>query len=199
MTHALLFDEKAVKARIYKVYSGMKHSAKPKLWKNGRMKGKIRVSGLTVLPFTAEQLWQYALAAIGTGVIRCPYCVEIGRPANLIDLTNCVFDHVVPKNHAGAELSLGEVWSLPNIRVCCADCNNLKGKLSFAFFIGIMAAIDKWEDPRDRDSIFACLRTHGHTLRNFGDKKKPPLDDDFDGEPIPTTGKLALKAPPADW
>lgn len=173
----MMFDEKPLKQRIYKVYDAMLQKAKPRLWKTGSRKGRIRVPGLAALPFTKEQLWQHALKQVGTGVMRCPYCVDIGRPAALLDLTNIVFDHRFPQARAGAEMTLEQVWSLSNLVCVCSDCNNLKGKLSYHFFIGIMSAIEihtfKYAngDTRDRDAIYACLRTHGIILRNFG--KKP--------------------------
>lgn len=193
MTSPMLFDEGPIKARIFKVYDAMKQKAKPRLWKSGNKRGRIRVPGLTALPFTKEQLWQLALKQIGTGAIRCPYCVDIGKPANIIDLISFVFDHRVPRAYAGAELTLLEVWSLDNLVCVCADCNTLKGKLSLPFFIGIMTAIEKWEDPRDRNAIYACLRTHGVVMQGW--KGGPKKDLTKIEDKLPTTGSLALKAP----
>lgn len=196
--NSLLMNETELRKRIYKVHSNMTARAKPKLWKKGKRKGQVRVPGLDSLPFTREELWHFALGAVGTGVIRCPYCEAIGRPVNLIDLTNCVFDHKSPVKRAGQELTLLETWSLKNIAVCCADCNNTKGDASYDFFIALMAAIEQWDDPRDRTYAHACLRTHGIVLQGFRDdddaKKKSAAAPD-----VPTTGTLALRAPREDW
>lgn len=185
----MLMDEKALQERIFAVYRTMKASAKPKLFKRGRKQGQVRIPGLNELPFTRIQLWRHALSQVGESAMRCPYCVAIGRPANIITLANCVFDHKVPKVYAGAELSLREIWSLANIFAVCADCNVLKGKLSYRFFIALMSEIELWDDPRDRDSIYACLRTHGVTLQRYRTDRKnaaPP-------EELPATGVLALQ------
>lgn len=183
-----LFDEYALRQRIFNVYHAMTVRARPRLWKTGKRRGKVRIEGLDSLPFTREQLWRHALAHVGTGAIRCPYCEAIGRPANLISLANCVFDHKVPRDYSGQ-------WELDNIFAVCADCNNLKGRLSFPFFVGLMAAIERWDGSgdimiaqRDRANVHACLRTHGVTLQGFRDKRKP--------QPAPepeTSGVLALQ------
>jgi 5-methylcytosine-specific restriction endonuclease McrA len=185
----MLMDESALQDRIFAVYRAMKTSAKPKLYKKGRKKGQVRIPGLKELPFTRIELWHHAVAQVGETATRCQYCVAIGRPANIITLATCVFDHKVPKVHAGADLILLEVWSLPNIFAVCADCNVLKGKLTYRFFIALMSEIELWDDPRDRDSIYACLRTHGVTLRRYGTDRRevPPAEE------LPTTGVLALQ------
>jgi 5-methylcytosine-specific restriction endonuclease McrA len=176
-----LMDERALIARIGKVYSAMVIRARPRLWKSGRKRGKVRIPGITSLPFTRDQLWQHALAQVGAGVTRCPYCEAIGRPANLITLANCVLDHRIP-------VAYGGTWTLDNLVAICADCNNCKGKLNYLFFIGIMAAAEKWNDPRDRANLHACLRTHGTVMRlKFGAKK--PMDaEEFESQP-----RLALQ------
>lgn len=180
----MLLNETALRKRIAgTLYDHLRTRAKPRRWKSGKRAGAVRVQGIEALPFTREQLWQHALAQVGTGVIRCPYCETIGRPANLIDLTNCVFDHKVPT-------ALGGSHALDNLFAICADCNNLKGKLSYAFFVGLMAAIERWPDETDRKNIHACLRTHGTVMRLKFDKKKPGAAA-LEGL-TPTTGVLAL-------
>ena len=159
-------DPKPLRERINAVYSQMQQRAKPKKWKTGKRAGTVRKSGLDGLPFTRQQLWDYAVAVIGpTGAVRCPYCEAIGRPAFVIDLTNIVFDHFIP-------VSRGGTYDLDNIRGCCADCNRIKGELSYEFFVAIMAAVEKWEDARDRSNFHACLRTHGVSV-NLRFKGKP--------------------------
>lgn len=184
-----LFDEKALKERIFGLYYRMKTRARPKCWKTGKRAGHIRVPGLAELPFTREQLWRHVVSQVPLGtLIRCPYCELIGRNASLIDLTNCVLDHVVP-------LARGGTWTLENIRCVCDDCNRLKGKLTLEFYIALMSAVEKWADQYDRANLYACLRTHGVALQaqRFGRTKPanalpaPPqdtlamnlMDDDF--------------------
>src|ERR1700744_3776874 len=115
----MLLNEKALRIRIYKVHSTMTIKAKPRYWKRGRMAGKVRVPGLDRLPFTREELWEWALEWIGPGALRCPYCVEIGRNAFLITLESFHFDHHVP-------LARGGTWDLSNLYPVCEDCNRLK-------------------------------------------------------------------------
>lgn len=170
-----LFDKRELRRRIDKVYSAMKQRAKPKLWKNGKKAGHVRVDGLLNLPFTSQELWDWAVEWLGTGVIRCPYCEQIGRPANLIDLTNCVFDHKVP-------LLLGGTWELHNLIPICADCNNIKGSMSYEFFIILMRELDKLVDLRDRGYVIRCLRTHGLS-QQFQRSKHAPAGNQQSTQP----------------
>ena len=162
-----LFDESTLRRRMNLIYTQMRETAKPQYFKNGRRKGQLCVAGIFGLPFTREEFWRHALAQVGSGTLACPYCEAIGRPANLITLADCVFDHKVPtvsrvsRIHAGRDLHLQEIWSLPNLVAVCADCNRLKGRASYPFFIGFMAALEAWEDARDRIYMHKCLRTQG--------------------------------------
>jgi 5-methylcytosine-specific restriction endonuclease McrA len=179
----LLMDEKALRERCSTARKNIFQRAKPVKWKSGKREGKIKRPGIDRLPFSTEDLWQHALRQVGTGVKQCPYCVEIGRPANLITLANYQWDHKVPAARGGTH-------TLDNLFAVCEDCNRLKGNLSYEFFIAIMAAVEKWDDPKDRSIFHACLRTHGisQRLRGFHGKKpeaKPPE--------LPTTGVLALQ------
>jgi 5-methylcytosine-specific restriction endonuclease McrA len=153
-----LFDKRELRKRIDKVYSAMKHRAKPKLWKNGKRRGQVRVPGLTKLPFTSEELWEWAVEWVGTTVSRCPYCEQIGRPANLIDLTNVTFDHKIP-------LGRGGTWELHNLIPVCAECNREKGSLSYDYFVHLMRDLDKMADQQDKAYMLKCLRTHGVALQ----------------------------------
>ncbi len=183
----LLMNEKALRQRCNKQYDDMMRRARPRLWKSGQRKGHVRVPGLQALPFTKDQLWALALEQIGENVVKCPYCVEIGRGANLIDLSNFVWDHIEPVARIGMA-----AHSLENLKAVCSDCNNLKGKFSLDFFIGFMAAIERWEDVLDRTSIYACMRTHGITLQGFRTKAKPT--GDASAQP-PTIQQLPLEEP----
>jgi hypothetical protein len=152
-------------------YAQMAQRAKPKLFKSGKRKGQVRVPGIFGLPFTREQFWQHALKQVGPGVTRCEYCVEIGRPAGLITLANCVFDHKVPLNRGGT-------WELENLKAVCASCNNEKGHLSYEFFVGLTCAIERWPDAKDRSAILSCMRTHGVTQRIRFEAKKPKKSEE---------------------
>lgn len=185
----MLFDQKKLRARCNKQYDDIKKRARPRHWRSGRRKGHVRVPGLESLPFTKEQLWQRALEQVGTGVRQCPYCVAIGRPANLIDLSNFVWDHFEPIARVGLL-----AHTLENLHACCADCNNCKGYLTYDFFIGLMAAIEEWPDQRDRTNMHMCLRTHGVTMRmRFPGKPKEAV---VSVPEAPSTIALALKE---DW
>jgi 5-methylcytosine-specific restriction endonuclease McrA len=186
----MLMDEKALRARINAVYRTMQTRAKPKLFKSERKKNQVRVPGLERLPFTREQLWSATFNLLGPGATLCTYCVAIGRNATPISLSNCVFDHKVPVTQAGAELTLEQVWSLSNIVPVCADCNTQKGKMSYPFFVGLLANIERWPDERDRKYLYACLRTHGVVLQGFRGKKPDPKAAGF--LDVETTDMLAL-------
>jgi 5-methylcytosine-specific restriction endonuclease McrA len=185
----MLYDEKALRKRCNKQYDDMKKRARPRLWRTGKLAGRVRRPGLEQLPFTKDQLWRLALEQVGTGVLRCPYCVEIGRGATLLDLSNFVWDHFEPEGRIGIA-----AHTLANLRAVCPDCNNLKGKLSYDFFVGLMAAIDRWEDPADRANIHKCLRSHGVTMRlRFPGKPKEASAPEPE---VATTMPLALRD---DW
>jgi len=156
----ILFDNERLSRRFSSAYQHMRQRAKTKKWKKGRRKGHIRVLGLEKLPFTRDQLFTHAYKLIGPGVVQCPYCVEIGRPARLIDLTNCVLDHKEPLARVGLLC-----WKLENIVPVCADCNNCKGSMSYDLFIALMREMEHWPDQFDRNYLSMCLRSHGVTQR----------------------------------
>lgn len=168
----MLMDEKALRARCSKARYDILRRAKPKMWKTGRLAGRIRVHGITELPFSTDDLWQRALAQVGPGAIACPYCEAIGRLPQIITLANYVWDHKVPVAHGGEHV-------LENLFAVCADCNTVKGNLSYEFFIALMREVEKWPNQLDRKNIVACLRTHGVTQRiRFAPKKvAPPTPD----------------------
>lgn len=167
----MLLDEDALRDRLDAVYSRMRERAKPRKYKSGKRTGSVRIPGIVGLPFTRDEFWEHAVTCIGpTGITRCPYCVEIGRPATLITLVNCVFDHKVPVARGGA-------WELSNLPAVCATCNNEKGHLTYEFFIALMSEIERWPDQKDRAHLCACLRSYGVTQRiRFQFDKKPPVN-----------------------
>lgn len=160
-----LFDKAQLRKRIDKVYSAMKHRAKPKYWKTVRRRGQVRIPGLDHLPFTSQELWDWTVEWIGPGAIRCPYCESIGRNARLITIEDCTFDHKVP-------LARGGTWELHNLIPCCEDCNRLKGSMSYEFFIVLIRQIETIADILDRAYLYKCLRTHGVALQMQRGKPK---------------------------
>ena len=178
----MLMNEQALRDKCTKARYDILRRAKTKLWKSGKRKGMVRVPGIEKLSFTSADLWERALEQVGPGVIPCPYCRAIGRPAFMITLANYVWDHVVPVTHGGSH-------DLDNLRAVCEDCNRLKGSLNYNFFIELMQALEEWKDPRDRSYMHACLRTHGVTNKiRFAPKKlvqtevaepELPLEDEW--------------------
>lgn len=182
MSIPMLMNEQALRDRCSKARYNILQRAKPKLFKSGARKGNVRVPGIKALPYDSEQLWQRALEQVGTGAIRCPYCVAIGRPANLIDLSNYVWEHKVPLTHGGSH-------DIGNLFCVCEDCNRLKGSMTYGFFVALLSATEKWTDARDRSYLHACLRTHGKSVKSFGrGKPKPNTTPD-----VVTSGVLALE------
>lgn len=190
MTTAILMDARALRRRLDNVYSAMQTSAKPKFFKNGRRKGQLRTPGLMALPFTRQQLWDRIVAQVGNGATRCPYCVAVGRNANLITLANCVLDHRIPKARAGKNSTLLEVWSLDNLFACCEECNREKGSMTYDCFVELMSWTEALSDLMDATYLRRCLRTHGQTMQRFRAEGKRPTDiEDRIGE----SGMLALQ------
>lgn len=182
MSTPLLMDESALRKRCSNARADIMRRARPKMWKSGKRAGTVRTPGITELSFTSAELWQRALDQVGPGAIQCPYCVAIGRPANIITLSNYVWDHRVPVTHGGGH-------TLDNLFPCCEDCNRCKGSLSYDFFITLMGALERWKDAKDRTYVHACLRTHGKSVKSFGrGKPKPNTTPD-----VVTSGVLALE------
>lgn len=162
--------EAAYRKRVNQTYSNMTARAKPKLWKNGKNEGKVRVPGLTSLPFWPDELWAHVIKQVPAGGAQCPYCADYGR-TTIIYLDTFVLDHHRPLKHDGLAS-----WELSNLVPVCADCNNLKGSMSYTAFIVLMRDFIPDFDPLDQKYITACLRTHGTVMRGWGSKQKKPLE-----------------------
>lgn len=177
--------EAEFRKRSNNTYDNMTKRARPKLWKTGKNRGKVRVPGLSALPFWKDDLWSHVRAQIPEGGALCPYCKDYGRQTTIF-LDTYVLDHHVPLKHGGS-------WDLANLICVCADCNNVKGSMSYTAFIVLMRDFIPDFNPIDQKYIVACLRTHGQVIRGFAPKAKkslelpPPavpqqqrtLDDDF--------------------
>lgn len=156
--------EAEYRKRVNQTFSNMTARAKPRLWKNGKKKGQVRVPGLTELPFWRDELWQHVIKQIPEGGALCPYCKDFGR-STVITLADFVLDHHIPLKHGGS-------WHLSNLICVCADCNNLKGSMSYTAFIVLMRDFLPDFDSADRKYITACLRTHGQVMRGWGSAPK---------------------------
>lgn len=182
MSKTLLMDEAALKSRCNKARYDILRRARPRLWKSGKRAGTVRTPGITELSFTSAELWQRALDQVGPGAIQCPYCVAIGRPANIITLANYVWDHRVPVAQGGSH-------DLENLFAICSECNGDKGSMTYELFVAMLSAIWLWPNPRDRAYVLSCLRTHGKVMKSFGrGKPKPNTTPD-----VVTSGVLALE------
>lgn len=174
----MLMNESALRERCNKARYDILRRAKPKFWKSGKRKGQLRTPGITELPFTSGQLWNLAVAQVGEGCVKCPYCVAIGRPANIIDLANYVWDHRVPASRGGAH-------TLDNLFAVCADCNAIKSDLDYDFFIEFMAFLERAE-ARDRVIVQASMRSG--ISKRFSYRGKPKQV----AEEVPPQTKLSL-------
>jgi 5-methylcytosine-specific restriction endonuclease McrA len=162
----MLMDEHALRDRCNKARYDILRRAKPRYWKTGKKAGLVRVPGIEKLSFTSEDLWHQAISQVGAGAMKCPYCVEIGRPASIITLANYVWDHKVP-------VARGGTHTLDNLFAVCEDCNRLKGSMSYEFFIALMSEVERWDNAQDRSYLYSCLRTHGVTNKiRFAPKKQ---------------------------
>ena len=152
--------------RISKLYGNLTARARPRLWKSAKKKGQVRIPGLASLPFTRAKLWTHVTAQVPDGGALCPYCSDYGR-STLIYLDTFVLDHHVPVKHGGLDC-----WRLDNLVCVCADCNTIKGSMTYTAFIVLMRDFLPHFDILDRKYITACLRTHGQVMRGFGAPKK---------------------------
>lgn len=163
--------EKAHRQRISKLYSNLSARAKPKLWKRGKKKGKVRVPGLSSLPFWQDELWAHVTKQIPDGGALCPYCRDHGR-STLITLDTFVLDHHIPLKSVERGVDPRLIWDLSNLICVCADDNNIKGSMSYTAFIVLMRDFLPDFELNDRKYITSCLRTHGQVMRGFGSEPK---------------------------
>lgn len=175
--------EAAYRKRVNQTYQNMTARARPRLWKSGKNKGKVRIPGLSSLPFWPDELWAHVIKQVPAGGAQCPYCADYGR-TTIIYLDMFVLDHHVPLKHGGS-------WELSNLVCCCAECNRLKGSLSYTAFIVLLRDFLPDFDAIDQKYVISCLKTHGQVVRSWS-KSTPErtvtipkispqrmLDDDF--------------------
>lgn len=81
----------------------------------------------------------------------CPYCG--------CQLNGAMFhgDHAMP-------ISRGGSFDLDNLAICCKDCNDLKGPLTGAEFLGLLALVSEWPDEARRN-LLTRLRAAGGRYR----------------------------------
>jgi len=84
-----------------------------------------RASG--VLPYTLAKLREIILSALSDKV--CQYCQ---RP---LTAYNFSADHAKPLARLGS-------WNILNLRICCMDCNTVKGPMTDEEFHKLVALID---------------------------------------------------------
>ena len=148
--------------RVKALYASQKKMAAPKKWKSGKRAGQIRVPGMPV-EFSEAQLKKVLMERVGFNVILCPFpfCKV---PIDIISLT---LDHVVPR-------MLGGGFTLSNMQICCANCNQMKGQISDHGFRMILTFAQKALDPYDFNTLMSRLKaaSAGSGQRFFRDKKK---------------------------
>ena len=157
--------ESEFRKRVNKTYDNMAQRARPRLWKNGKNKGKVRIPGLTSLPFFRDELWLHVQAQIPDGGALCPYCKDYGR-STLIFLDTFVLDHHIPVKHGGLDC-----WRLDNLVCICEECNRIKGSLSYTAFVVLMRDFLPHFDRNDQKYVISCLKTHGQVMRSWGKPK----------------------------
>lgn len=160
--------EAAYRKRVNQTYQNMTARAKPRVWKNGKNKGKVRIPGLASLPFWPDELWAHVIKQVPAGGALCPYCLDLNRQT-VIFLDTFVLDHHVPLKHGGS-------WELGNLVCICQQCNTTKGSMSYTAYIVLLRDFLPDLDPLDQKYITACLRTHGTVMRGWGSKQKKTLE-----------------------
>jgi 5-methylcytosine-specific restriction endonuclease McrA len=111
-----MIEPKQVRERAQKLYSDIKRRSQPKLWKAGRMAGRVRWPGVDV-PYTSDEFATWLLTEVGCNAFLCPYC---SAPLDVLSMT---LDHDFP-------LACGGSNETRNLVPCCRDCNELKGKMT---------------------------------------------------------------------
>lgn len=133
--------------RIKKVYELMQKRFSEKRDKRGRI---IRYR--QDVPFTLAQFAEFVDAIFHGAVIsRCCYCE---RP---IDLLSFVTDHDVPTERGGS-------LELSNLKLCCSDCNKIKGSLTGQEFMQFMKGLRTFPESAQKD-ILKRLRSGAMGMR----------------------------------
>jgi 5-methylcytosine-specific restriction endonuclease McrA len=111
-----MIEPKQVRVRASKLFYDITRRSEPKLWKSGRMKGRVRWPGMPV-PYTSDEFATWLLTEIGCSAFLCPYC---NAPLDVLSMT---LDHDFPLKCGGSN-------EFRNLVPCCRDCNELKGKMT---------------------------------------------------------------------
>lgn len=144
-----MIDPKQVRERAQQLYADIKKRSKPKLWKSGHKKNRVRLPEVPV-PYTSDEFASWLLTTIGCTCFLCPYC---NAPLDVLSMT---LDHNIPLRPGGNEF--------PNLVACCADCNTLKGKVTgkgYMLFRELMRELQ----PADEADILKRLRSGAMGMR----------------------------------
>jgi 5-methylcytosine-specific restriction endonuclease McrA len=146
-----VIEPKQVRQRASKLYYDIKRRSEPKLWKNGRLKGRTRWAGVPV-PYSSEAFATWLLTEIGCNAFLCPYCKAP------IDVLSMTLDHDVALHSGGTN-------EFNNLVACCADCNTLKGKLTGDQYRDFRALLRLNLDPAAEAEILQRLRSGAMGMR----------------------------------
>jgi 5-methylcytosine-specific restriction endonuclease McrA len=111
-----MIEPKQVRVRASKLFYDISRRSEPKLWKSGRMKGRVRWPGMPV-PYTSDEFATWLLTEIGCSAFLCPYC---SCPLDVLSMT---LDHGIPVHAGGGN-------EFTNLVPCCRDDNELKGGMT---------------------------------------------------------------------
>jgi len=167
-----MITEKQFTDRVQALWHSQQTMAAEKKWKTGKREGGVRQPALTIW-FTKAQLEAWLREKVGLQARPCPYC------GVLIDILNCVPDHVVPRQ-------IGGQLSLDNMELICKDDNQMKGPMSKAAFTALRHFIQTLSGY-DQGVIRSRLKAahHGAAQRFF----RKPADKEAKKLPPPVKPK----------
>lgn len=139
-----MIEPKQVRERALQLYRDIKKRSEPSYWKNGRLAGRMRWGGVPV-PYTRDDFATWLLTTIGCNAFLCPYC---NAPLDVLSMT---LDHNVALKANGTN-------EFNNLVACCADCNNIKGKMTGDDYLMLRKLLRTLAPPAEAE-VLRRLRT----------------------------------------
>lgn len=168
------FDE-----RVKALWKSQQTMAAAKYWKSGKRAGTVRRHAMPI-EFTRQDLHAWLKAKVGANAVRCGYC------GAAIDILSLTLDHEIPRSAGGA-------FSIPNLVICCHDCNQMKGEMTGGGYRQVLKFACTLA-PHDHVVLLKRLRAahHGAAQRFFRPKAQQAQPQ---RQVIPPVKQLTLEEP----
>jgi len=165
----MLLGHKAMMARTAQGYKDMTKRFGPKCFASGPRKGQLRHAGRT-LPFSLEEFRDRVCDDLSVPR-KCGNDNQIWNCRTMLTFENYVIDHALPVSRGGG-------IGLDNLQLICADCNNVKGDLTWEEYLELRRWLTTCT-PHIEKSVLSRLRTVGSALQMrrvawARGNKKPP-------------------------